>query len=76
MADTFAARFAAARKALGLTQVEAAARLGVDYSRVGQLESPGLKAPSLGKIYEYATALGIDPHELDERLASTRKGRL
>jgi len=72
MEDTFAARFAAARKSLGLTQAEAAARLGCSPGYVGQLES-GHGSPTLDKIHELATTLGIDPHTLDERLASTKR---
>lgn len=40
----------------------------------GQMEN-GHRIPTLDKIHELATALGVDPHDLNARLASTRKGR-
>lgn len=71
-AGTFADHLKAARERLGLTQAQLAERLGVTRSYVGQMES-GALVPTLDKIHEQALRLGVDPHALDPRLASTRR---
>ena len=72
--DTFPSRLRDARKAAGLTQIELADRVGVHQTRLSQIE--GGAAVDLEMRWRLAVALGVDPHRLDERLATTkRKGR-
>ena len=69
--DTFADRLRDARKAAGLTQAQLAARTGLTQGRIAQLERGD---PSdLQQRYDLAVALGVDPHRLDDRLASTKR---
>ena len=71
--DTFPRRLRDARRAAGLTQVELADRVGVHQTRLSQIE--GGAAVDLEMRWKLAVALGVDPHTLDARLASTRKGK-
>jgi DNA-binding XRE family transcriptional regulator len=64
------ARIRAARVSLGLDRRELAGRLGITYQRVADIEADR-KPTSLERVIEIAAALGIDPHSLDPRLAST-----
>ena len=74
MPDTFPRRLRDARRAAGLTQVQLAARTGLTQGRIGQMERG---APvDLEMRWRLAVALGVDPHGLDKRLATTkRKGK-
>lgn len=72
MEDTFAARLRTVRLGLGLTQAEAAARIGKTQGYWTSLET-GRNGASLDQVHAIAIALGLDPHQLDERLASTRR---
>ena len=69
--DTFPRRLRDARKAAGLTQVELADRVGVHQTRLSQIE--GGAAADLEMRWRQAVALGVDPHRLDTRLASTKR---
>ena len=69
--DNFAARLRDARKAAGLTQVDLADRVGVHQTRLSQIE--GGAAVDLEMRWKLAVALGVDPHRLDTRLASTKR---
>ena len=69
--DTFPSRLRDARKAAGLTQVELADRVGVHQTRLSQIE--GGAATDLETRWRLAVALGVDPHRLDERLATTKR---
>ena len=60
---TFCENVKRRRKALGLTQVEIADRLGVSQPSYAQVES-GRREPSLGLIQRVAAALEIEPAEL------------
>ena len=73
MPNTFPRRLRDARKAAGLTQVELADRVGVHQTRLSQIE--GGAAVDLEMRWKLAVALGVDPASLDERLASTKRGR-
>lgn len=66
-----ATRLAEALSHHGLSWSEAAARMGVTKGTVGQYVL-GRRRPTLDWLHAAATALGIDPHELDERLAPWR----
>ena len=69
--DNFAARLRDARKASGLSQAQLAERVGLTQGRIAQLERGD---PSdLQQRYDLAVALGVDPHRLDTRLASTKR---
>ena len=69
--DNFAARLRDARKASGLSQAQLAERVGLTQGRIAQLERGD---PSdLQQRYDLAVALGVDPHRLDDRLASTKR---
>lgn len=46
------------RKALGVTQVELAARLGVSQIRISQIENGKLERFELGTLLRYVEALG------------------
>ena len=74
MSDTgdFPARLRAARQRLGLTQRQACARLGTTQGSWGQLER-GLTAVTLEQTARIAAALGLDPSELDPRLAPAKR---
>ena len=69
--DTFAVRLRDARSAAGLTQVELADRVGVHQTRLSQIE--GGAAADLEMRWRLAVAIGVDPHGLDKRLASTKR---
>jgi transcriptional regulator with XRE-family HTH domain len=71
--DTPDARLRTARERAGLTQTQAAARMvpPIDQRTWAKAES-GRWTPTLDWLYRAAAALGIDPHELDGRLASIR----
>jgi transcriptional regulator with XRE-family HTH domain len=71
--DDFPDRLRDARKAAGLTQIELADRVGVHQTRLSQIE--GGAAVDLEMRWRLAVALGVDPASLDERLASTKRGR-
>ena len=71
--DTFPRRLRDARRAAGLTQVALADRVGVHQTRLSQIE--GGAAVDLAMRWPLAVAVGVDPHQLDERLASARKGK-
>ena len=72
--DTFPRRLRDARKAAGLTQIALADRVGVHQTRLSQIE--GGATVDLEMRWRLAVALGVDPHRLDERLATTkRKGK-
>lgn len=71
--DDFPRRLRDARRAAGLTQVELADRVGVHQTRLSQIE--GGAAVDLEMRWRLAVALGVDPASLDERLASTKRGR-
>ena len=71
--DTFPRRLRDARKAAGLTQIALADRVGVHQTRLSQIE--GGAAVDLEMRWRLAVALGVDPASLDERLASTKRGR-
>ena len=60
------------RTKAGLSLTEAAERVGVHKSTYHQFES-GRRSPTLDRLHEIAVKLGIDPHQLDERLASQPK---
>ncbi len=62
------ARLRAARLKLGLTQVAAAARLGIPQPVLSQAENDGW-ALGLDWLHDAAGKLGCDPGDLDERLA-------
>lgn len=65
-------RLRAALERLGLTQVAAAARLGIKQPSLAAILS-GRKRPTLDWLHAAAVKLEIDPAELDPRLASTWK---
>ena len=67
----FPRRLRDARKAAGLTQIELADRVGVHQTRLSQIE--GGAATDLETRWRLAVALGVDPHRLDERLATTKR---
>ena len=70
---TLGERIKAARKLRSWTQATLATRLGASVSAVSNLEHD--RDPvSLEKMIRLAAALECDPHELDDRLASTTKG--
>lgn len=71
--DDFPRRLRDARKAAGLTQAELASRVGVHQTRLSQIEHGD--SADLQARYDLAIALGIDPHTLDARLASTKRRR-
>lgn len=70
-----AIRVRAARLGLGITVAEAARRCGIGHQAWTDLER-GRKGDgtamsvSLDRLWLIAESLGIDPHELDPRLAS------
>ena len=63
----FGSTVRAYRKRLRLTQIELAARTGMDRSYIGQIER-GVSNVSLHIILRLATALEIDPTQLIEPL--------
>lgn len=71
MPDTFPRRLRDARKAAGLTQIALADLVGVHQTRLSQIE--GGAATDLEMRWRLAVAIGVDPHRLDERLASTKR---
>ncbi len=70
----FAARFKAAREALGLTQAEAAAAIGVPQPRVAEYES-GVRVPPTLRLIEIIETLGLDPAILFPEFFSRRQPR-
>ena len=66
-------KLASARESLGLTRSQAAERLGCSYQALAEIEL-GRRNVSLERLHGIAVGLGIDPHWLDERLASTSAG--
>lgn len=58
----------AALHRLGITQAEAARRLGITQGAVGDLVT-GRRRATLDRLHAAAVALDLDPHELDARLA-------
>jgi transcriptional regulator with XRE-family HTH domain len=67
-------RIRAARDRLGITQVQAAKRCQISTASWNDMET-GKREPTLDRMWGIAVLLGIDPHELDPRLASTGKPR-
>lgn len=67
----FGRRVKAVRIRLGLTQIEAAEKLGIGNQGLYRIESGTSGAISLDRAYRIATAWGVDPAEIDERLASS-----
>lgn len=61
--EEFGRRFKAAREAAGLTQVEAAARLGIPQPRIAEYES-GFRMPPLDRLTDIIEALGLNPRIL------------
>lgn len=66
-------RLRAAREARGLTTREAAELAGTSHGNLIAVEM-GRRTATLQWVYDYATAIGADPHAVDERLAP-QKGR-
>lgn len=64
-------RLKSAREKLGISQAEAARRCAIGPVSWNDLES-GKRSATLDRLWGLATALGIDPHELDPRLASAK----
>lgn len=62
------------RMALGITQAELAARLGIDRAYVSALER-GLYNPTLERLEQIADALEIAPADLLQTIASTKINR-
>jgi transcriptional regulator with XRE-family HTH domain len=69
--DSAAARLRTLRESAGLTQQQAADRLRVTSVYWGDVER-GKRQASLDWLHAAALAIGVDPHELDPRLASNR----
>lgn len=57
--EQFGTRLAAARYAVGLTQRDAAARLGVSQARIAEYET-GRKVPQLMHLFDMVETLGLD----------------
>jgi transcriptional regulator with XRE-family HTH domain len=73
--STSGSRFRDCRKALGLTQVQAAGLCGTNQGALSRLERD-LETGSLDLWWRYATAIGANPASVDPRLASVKpKGR-
>ncbi len=66
-------RFRLARERLGLTQIRAAEAIGIGQSQISDFER-GHERPSLDKLHSWCISCGIDPHEVDQRLASVSVG--
>ena len=71
--DTPGTRLALALKRAGVSQAELARRLGVGRTVVHQVIR-GDWPPSLDWLWEAAVAIGVDPNELDSRLANRSGG--
>lgn len=54
----------AARKRVGLTQVELAAASGVDQTAISKLEVGTVTSPTFATVLKLAKALGIDAEQL------------
>ena len=65
-------RLRAAIRGLGIPYTEAARRLDMNYQNLHRILN-GRWSPSLEWLHAAAETLGIDPHELDERLRSNRE---
>jgi transcriptional regulator with XRE-family HTH domain len=63
-----AQKLRAARLALGMTATEAARRAGVAHTTWANAEA-GRDTLSLDRTHHFATSIGVDPHEVDPRLA-------
>lgn len=68
-------RVRATRERLGLTIAESARRCGIGHQSWADLERGHLGdgrefGVSLDRLFLIAEGLGVDPHELDDRLAS------
>ena len=72
LATTPGARLRAAREQLGLSCAEAGARMAPPVGKQSWLDAERGKPRSLDWWYSAALALGVDPHEIDPRLASIR----
>ena len=70
-AAAFAAAVRAAMDEQGLTQSELSWRVGLTKSRIGAILR-GRYAPTIETTVKLAEALGVDPTELDARLARFR----
>ena len=70
-AAAFAAAVRAAMDEQGLTQSELAERVSLTKSRIGAILR-GRYAPTIETAVRFAEALGVDPTELDARLAQFR----
>ena len=62
-------RFRVARERAGLTQVQVAASIRTKQSAISDFER-GQRDISLDRLHTWCVACGINPHEVDERLAS------
>ena len=67
-------RLKSARERLGLSLADAAKKCGVGRQSLWDLES-GKRSATLDRLWGIATALEIDPAELDPRLASNQLKR-
>lgn len=63
------------RVTAGLTAIELGRRLGMSRQRIYQIEGRGW-TPTLETALRYAEALGVDPHEIDARLAPAEGGEI
>jgi transcriptional regulator with XRE-family HTH domain len=71
-------RLRAALVRLGISQTDAAAQCGFSVGSLNDLLR-GYRLPTLDRLHQIATALEIDPHTLDSRLASVKpkpKGKI
>ncbi len=64
------AKLRAARELASIDRRELASRLKISYQRLSDIEADRWPM-TLDKIHEISLALGIDPHQIDSRLAST-----
>jgi transcriptional regulator with XRE-family HTH domain len=64
-------RLRAARERCGVSQSELARRLCIKPPLISRIEA-AKKVPDLEWLYKAAVALGVNPHELDERLVDRR----
>jgi transcriptional regulator with XRE-family HTH domain len=65
-------RFRDARYRLRFTQADAADLAETGRSNISEFET-GRKPVDLSTLHRWCVAIGIDPHEVDARLASTAK---
>jgi len=64
-------RFRDARHRLRFTQADAAQLASTGKSNISEYEC-GRKPVDLSTLHRWCVAIGIDPHEVDDRLASTQ----